>query len=165
MSVTFAAVSPSSSDTVTYGSLDLPKSAQSDFDRAVTYLSRDSVERDLFARLEHGRTPIHLITNHHGDDHFDVNTHTITWDPHSALMTSDRGHQTPALGLGHEVDHAVNSSRNTIRLANTYDVRYDNLEERRVITGSETHAARTLGESVRRDHGGTTYSVSSPTAW
>jgi hypothetical protein len=47
-------------------------------------------------------------------------------------------------------------------LRDTPDARYDNAEERRVITGSERHAARTLGESIRYDHGGTTYRVASP---
>lgn len=32
---------------------------------------------------------------------------------------------------------------------------YDNLEERRVITGPETNAARTLHEGIRTNHGGT----------
>jgi hypothetical protein len=32
-----------------------------------------------------------------------------------------------------------------------------------VITGSERHAARTLGEGVRHDHAGATYRVDSPT--
>jgi hypothetical protein len=41
---------------------------------------------------------------------------------------------------------------------------YDNLEEWRVITGAETKAAKTLGEGTRRNHGGSTYRVSTPTS-
>jgi len=40
--------------------------------------------------------------------------------------------------------------------------KYDNREERRVIAGSERHAATTLGEDVRHDHRGWTYRVDSP---
>ncbi len=50
------------------------------------------------------------------------------------------------------------------RLAGAPDAAYDNREERRVVTGSERHAARALGESVRHDHDGTTYRVASPLA-
>jgi hypothetical protein len=44
-----------------------------------------------------------------------------------------------------------------------HDRAYDDAEERRVITGVERHAARTLHEGVRRDHRGTLYTVREPT--
>jgi hypothetical protein len=103
-----------------------------------------------------------LTVNDRNDDHFDPGTDTIAWDPHSALRTDEGGHQSPALGLGHEVDHAVESRACEARLSDCPNRRYDTAEERRVITGSERHAARTLGESVRYDHGGRCYRVSSP---
>ena len=102
------------------------------------------------------------MTNAHNDDEYDPNTHTIHWDPHSALQTSDGGRQSPALGLGHEIDHAVEDPERAAHLADRLDGRYDNAEEKRVITGSERHAAKTLGESTRFDHGGNTYRVPSP---
>lgn len=149
---------------VHYGSLAVASSARRDFDRAAAYLSRDPVERSLFDRLEHGSQRIKLTTNRRDADDYDPNTHTIHWDPHSALRTSDGGRQSPALGLGHEVDHAVHDGPREWQRSQTADPRYDTTEERRVITGSERHAARTLGEAVRRDHGGATYRVASPTA-
>ncbi|MBV8118219.1 MAG: protein rhsD, partial [Candidatus Eremiobacteraeota bacterium] len=66
------------------------------------------------------------------------------------------------LGLGHEVDHAVEAPRREAALAGSINRRYDTDEERRVITGSERHAARTLGEAVRFDHDGACYRVPSP---
>jgi hypothetical protein len=42
--------------------------------------------------------------------------------------------------------------------------KYNYLEERRVIKGSETHAANTLGEGKRKDHSGDTYHVPTPTS-
>ena len=149
---------------VHYGSLRVAASAQRDFDNAVAYLSRDPVERALFDRLEHGAQRVTLTANHHDADDYDPNTHTIRWDPHSALRTAAGGRQSPALGLGHEVDHAVHDGPREWQRSLTPDARYDTAEERRVITGSERHAARTLGEAVRHDHGGATYRVASPTA-
>ncbi len=147
-----------------HGTLTLPRTADALYEQAKRYLSRDPIESKLFKALEHapdGRR-YHLTINRRNDDHFDPNTNDITWDPYSALRTSGGGRQSPALGLGHEVDHAVEDPRIADGLRNTPDPRYDNAEERRVITGSERHAARTLGESVRYDHAGTTYRVISP---
>jgi hypothetical protein len=149
---------------VHYGSLAVAASAQRDFDTAVAYLSRDPVERSLFERLEHGAQHVTLTTNRHDADYFDPNAHAIHWDPHSALQTGNGGRQSPALGLGHEVDHAVHDGPREWQRAQTFDPRFDTAEERRVITGSERHAARTLGEGVRSDHAGTAYRVDSPTA-
>ena len=147
-----------------HGTLTLPRAADACYERAKHYLSRDPVERKLFRELEHssdGRR-YHLTLNHRNNDSFDPNTNDIAWDPYSALRTTRGGHQSPALGLGHEVDHAVEDPHIADRLRNSPDPRYDNAEERRVITGSERHAARTLRESVRYDHGGSTYRVASP---
>ncbi len=149
-----------------HGTLTLPRADDALYEQAKHYLLRDPLEAKLFNELEHspdGRT-YRLAINHWNDDHFDPNDNEIAWDPYSALRTTRGGSQSPALGLGHEVDHAVEDPATAERLRNTPDPRYDTAEERRVITGSETHAARTLGESVRYDHRGTTYRVSSPVA-
>ena len=145
-------------------SLAVPAHARGDFDRAVAYLSRDAVERALFDRLEHGSESYRLATNARDNDSYDPATHTIHWDPHSALRTTGGSSQSPALGLGHEVDHAVEAPAIASALASRPDARFDSAEERRVITGSERHAAQTLGEGIRHDHAGTTYRVPSPTA-
>ena len=148
---------------VRHGSLVVPRGADRAYCQAKTYLSQDRAERALFARLE--RAPArryHLTVNDRNDDHFDPNTDTIAWDPHSALRTTAGGHQSPALGLAHEVDHAVESRARETRLAARASRAYDTAEERRVITGSERHAARVLGESVRYDHAGRCYRVASP---
>ena len=155
-----AALQPLSS--VHYGKLSVPASAKSDVDAAFSYLSGDSVERSLIDRVERGSRTYRLAIVHDGNDRFDPNSDTIYWDPHSALRTTSGGTQSPALGLAHELDHAAESPSREDRLANARVARYDNLEERRVIRGSERHAARTLGEAVRYDHGGTVYRVATP---
>jgi hypothetical protein len=150
--------------TVRYGALRVPSAAARAVDAAFAYLRHDRVERSLIDRLERGPVRLRLSINHRDVDTYDPNTHTIRWDPHSALRTTGGGRQAPALGLAHEIDHAVHDGPHCQRLASTADRRYDTREERRVICGSEQHAARTLGEAVRHDHAGTTYRVASPTA-
>ncbi len=150
--------------TVRHGTLDVPRAFNAAYETAKRYLSRDRIERGLFNRLEHAPNErrYHLTINHRNDDHFDPNTDTIAWDPYSALRTTGGGRQSPALGLGHEVDHAVENPAIADRLRNHRIENYDTAEERRVIKGSETHAARTLHESTRQDHRGIAYHVGSP---
>jgi hypothetical protein len=148
---------------VKMGSLTMAASAQKNVAAAFAYLSHDDVERGLIDTLLNSSVTHHLTINHHDDDSYDPSTHTIHWDPHSALLTTLGGHQSPALGLGHEIDHAVENPLTAEQLNSRRDPNYDTLEERRVITGSEQHAARTLGESIRFDHSGSCYSVASPT--
>lgn len=148
---------------VFHGTLRVPAAAERNYDCAKAYLSRDPVERGLFTKLEHAHgRDFTLRVNRRNDDHFDPNTNTIAWDPYSALRTTTGGRQSPALGLGHEIDHAVEGTRKADRLRNTFDARYDTAEEHRVIRGSEAHAAHMLGEDARHDHGGSTYRVSAP---
>jgi hypothetical protein len=148
---------------VRHGSLLVPRSAERAYETAKAYLSRDNVERSLFYRLEHayGRH-YRLAPNSRNDDYFDPSTDTIGWDPHSALRTTEGGRQSPALGLGHEVDHAVESPSRERRLSERPSRRFDSIEERRVVEGSERHAALRLGEAVRHDHAGRCYRVASP---
>ncbi|HKU68924.1 MAG TPA: hypothetical protein VJP85_14210 [Candidatus Baltobacteraceae bacterium] len=142
--------------------ISVPAAARSDYLLAREYLSRDGSERRLFERLDRSARRFHLHVNHRNDDHFDPNTDTIAWDPYSALRTTRGGTQSPALGLGHEVAHAVEAPRREAALASRALAAYDDAEERRVIRGSERHAARTLGEGVRFDHRGRTYRVPTP---
>jgi len=149
---------------VHYGSLAIPLAAKELVDGAFAYLSRDPVERDLIRRVEQSSVPHRIVVNHRGDDSYQADTRTIRWDPTSALRTTRGGHQSPALGLGHELDHAAFGGAAFDVLAAIPDRRFDNLEERRVILGSERHAAHTLHESVRTDHRGRIYRVDSPVA-
>jgi hypothetical protein len=142
--------------------ISVPAAARSDYELARAYLSRDPIERRLFERLDRSSRHFHLRVNHRNDDHYDPNSNTIAWDPYSALRTTRGGTQSPALGLGHEVAHAVEAPTRESALSRRALPRYDDAEERRVIRGSERHAAQTLGEAVRFDHRGTTYRVLTP---
>jgi len=149
---------------VDHGSLRVPAFAERDFRSATRYLGRDSVMRHVLERVEHSRTEYTLRIVHNGADRYEPDTHTVVWDPLSALRTTAGGRQSPALGLGHELAHAA---ARPARFDAGYVRRlraYDNAEERRVIRGAEAHAARTLGEATRWDHRGTAYRVASPVA-
>ena len=148
---------------VRWGSLTFAASARKHVEAAFAYLSQDTVERTLIDRLLHGPVHHRIVIGRHDDDSYDPNTHAIHWDPHSALLTTLGGRQSPALGLGHEIDHAVANEALEDRLASSPDARYDNLEEKRVVLGSERHAALTLHEGLRYDHAGTCYKVAGPT--
>ncbi len=63
--------------------------------------------RSVIARVERAHTAYTLRIVHHDGDAYEDATRTIDWDPHSALRTSRGGRQSPALGLGHELDHAA----------------------------------------------------------
>ena len=140
----------------------VPARARPDFELAKAYLIRDVAGRRLFDRLESSSRTFRLTIDRRGDDHFDPNTDTIAWDPYSALRTTRGGKQSPALGLEHEIAHAVESPRVQAELRGQVRARYDNAEEARVIRGCERHAARALGEGVRFDHRGTLYRVHTP---
>jgi RHS repeat-associated protein len=126
---------------------------------AKAYVSIDPVTKANFDKLEN--SPIHykLVTNNDHDDTFDTDTNEIYWDPNSALRTTNGCIQSPAIGLAHEVDHAVNGST---FLVNISDPNYDFWEERRVITGSETRLAKLLGEPTRTNHDGKPLRVNGP---
>ncbi|HEX3549784.1 MAG TPA: hypothetical protein VHT53_05380 [Candidatus Elarobacter sp.] len=152
-----------STRTVSYGSLAIPFSAQRQVDAAFAYLARDAAARALIERAERSRTPHRILIDHHGRDAYLPASRTIVWDPHSAMRVGN-GRQSPALGLAHELDHAMEEPRTFDRLVERREPAYDNAEERRVITGLERHAARTLHEAVRNDHRGTLYAVREPTS-
>lgn len=146
-----------------HGSLSVSTTSNADYVSAKRYLCRDRLERCVFAKLEHQAAQTHLRINSHNNDSYDSITHTLHWDPSSALRTTQGGRQSPALGLGHEADHATMNRAGLIRGWNHPDRGYDDAEERRVICGSEAHAARTLGESRRHNHLGSCYRVAGPT--
>jgi hypothetical protein len=149
--------------TIRYGSLVIPLAAQRRVDEALGYLARDGVLRSIVERLERSPVTHRIAIDHRHVDCYQPWDHTIRWDPTSALRTTHGGRQSPALGLAHELDHAAASARTYARLEAIRLPGYDNAEERRVVTGSERHAARTLGESVRGDHRGWVYRVGGPT--
>lgn len=133
------------------------------YEKAIEYLKKDPAMAKIISDLEKSSTTYTIVIIDDGNDRYMPTTHTIYWDPNSALKTTSGGSQSPALGLGHEMDHA-NARWYQKAIGGIPSSQYDNLEEKRVITGSETHAARTIGEDTRTNHSGTTYQVLTSTS-
>lgn len=148
------------------GSLRIPETHFDQFAAAERYLAKDPESIAILAALEQSRNATRICVIRDGNDRFD-GADTIAWDPHSALRTTRGGCQSPALGLLHEEDHAfgrITAPKVQQRLLGTPDRCYDNLEEKRVIAGVETRAAKILGEGIRTNHRGTLFTVSKPTS-
>ena len=134
-----------------------------DYNSATAYLDQNAAMAQIINDLDSSSTVYTVVYIHDGNDRYDPSTHTVYWDPGSALLCSGGGKQTPALGLGHELAHADQGF--WFGLIGWFPWgNYDNLEEWRVITGVETNAAQTLGEGTRTDHGGAPYPVATPTS-
>jgi hypothetical protein len=98
---------------------------------------------------------------------------SFEWNPNLARLNNNGTKNSPAMIFGHELDHAVRwindpagYRRDTKPDAFGSYHQYGNFEERRVIKGSETHAAITLrqfGEGIRNDGAGRPFRVESPT--
>ncbi len=136
------------------------------YKEATTYLRKDPFMAAIIDKLEKSDEIYSVVINKTGDDSWDdydpyTGAHNrINWDPTDAISGA-WGCQSPALGLGHEMDHAAYRvpyfSQPRIRV-------WGNEEEKRVILGSETTAARILGEGIRTDHRRATHTkVASPT--
>lgn len=125
-----------------------------DWEQAISYLSRDPEARKMLAQLDRDNIKIEFIRD--GEDRFLPDSHTIRWDPHSALAVRDAqgritGVQSAALGLAHEAAHATDPD-----YKKHIDVKipdYDDGEEAYAV-GVEDRIAKTLGEPLRFNHRG-----------
>ena len=152
---------------VRHGSLRVERSIDREFVRAEHYLRGDTVMRATFDHLEYAKAPTYIEQDEspRGQiDSFDPERNTISWDPHVAHRFADGGRQSPALALAHEAAHAAEDTGARNRLFEIKMPNFDNAEERRVILGPETHAARRLGEGTRTAHDGDEYRVATPTS-
>ena len=101
---------------------------------------------------------------------FDFRTNSIKWNPTQGIFTNKFYILSPTTILVHEADHAYKyyTDRKEIwKNKYTLDKQYDDKEEKRVITGSETTVARRLGEIPqndvpREDHKGFMMDVGDP---
>lgn len=125
----------------------------------------------MLAKL-HASEVTYYVTEASGNSLFNPNTKTISWDPTTAVLTNELHELSPTTILNHEVDHALQFDQNPKQQKKdgaTPDPDYGNLEEKRVITGSEQTTAKKLGEIkegevTRKDHGGTLYKTTGPTS-
>ena len=137
---------------------------KAEFARAIRYLNKGKAS-GIIAELHKRKEIVYVSEVTTTEETYDafykydrtLKAPLITWDPYCALITEKGKSQTPALGILHEADHALGYLKDPVAFtnrANTKDKQYDDNEERRVIKGSETRAAKKLGEGVRDSHGG-----------
>jgi hypothetical protein len=128
------------------------------WDVARAYLMQVGAMAQIIKSLETSRTVYTIRLNNQEINNYDEKTHTVNWDPTAGLGCTTGGTQSPALGLGHELAHALGPRLPYLFAPDGYD----NIEEKRVITGPERAAARALGECVRNNHRGTRFHVPNP---
>ena len=142
---------------------------KNDFALAVKYLHENNCD-GLIAKLEN-RPEIIYIAEFTGNSFFRKSTYTIFWNPTGGLITGLGVVLSPTTVLNHEADHALQELVNHQQKALdeiTDDIQYDNLEEKRVIQGSEQRTAKALGEIkedevTRTDHSATEHPTLGPT--
>jgi trimeric autotransporter adhesin len=144
-----------------YGSLKL----------SFEYLSQDPNARGNIETFLSTDMPIVM----NGSDNFVLSFNAqhsyVTWNPTMALQISEGVYQSPALGLYHEVGHALrwmtsrsatfDDLRMSIRSPETN--RWTPVAEDVILRQYEIPTARFLGEPVRFDHAGKSKTVQSPT--
>jgi hypothetical protein len=148
------------------GNLRVERSQFERFEDAQRYLTKNPEAIALLHKIETAPGQITMRFINDGNDRFVPSSNTIYWDPKSALLNKNGSVQTPALGLLHEEDHCYEHATNPKQFEQNVrdvNVRYQNAEEQRVITGIETRSAKTLSEGTRTDHGGVAYEVEGPT--
>lgn len=130
------------------------------------YLRKGGVGKLVKDLTKHKKTVNIIRTKDLDGLAFNPHRHRVFYHPRSGLQTDGGGKQSPALGLLHELGHAkgyLDNPRKNDRLHGTHDSHYDNLEEKRVIKNIENPAARKLGESTRKGHGGRGFRTAGPT--
>ena len=116
-----------------------------------------------------GDLKIGITTTEEGSQHY---TGNIYWNPEGGSEYSNGTVASPATILEHEADHANQRATNYKQYRedrNTKDVNYTNLEEKRVILGSEQKTARANGEVsagqfTRKAHEGNLVVTDGPTS-
>lgn len=155
------------------GSSEEKKTALDLYNKAIDYFtSKEDYESAAFLRMvrdDPSFTVLGYVSNTGaGPDDSGMSNQGafFHWDASSGLSLGDKNHvQSPALGLLHEVDHAFRHATDEAGLqkdVRTKDGRYRNREERRVVEGRESAAARMLGEPVRSGYYGTPCIVRAP---
>jgi RHS repeat-associated protein len=124
--------------------------------QALAYLQRDPTMARIIRQLQGSRRVYTVSFIGNGNDSYLRGG--VSWDPTSSLqLVPGGGCQSAALGLGHELAHAYEEDLYPYWYAREHGIpspAYGNQVERWAIVGAETSAARTLGEPMRRNHGG-----------
>ncbi len=123
------------------------------------YLSKSKTASDLIQKISDFSETVTIVQgvfDDHNDFYYVPYDNELHYNPYSALQTKN-GTQSPAIGLIHELGHTEMDFFKPFQaffLHAIPSLRYDNLEEKKVITGLETDVLNELGEKgVRENHG------------
>ena len=139
-----------------------------DFVYTYLFLKKNGAGKCLIKAVTDSEISINVQeTDNSSHAQFENRIATVFWNPNYGIITTTGGHQSPATILDHEFDHSLDAISNGWinehnKRSKTRDLRYENKEERRVITGSERRNVKILKESIRYDHYGKMYEVISP---
>ena len=152
-----------------YFAIGVSEAFKSQFTTAVQHLNKYGAG-GMLAKL-HGSENTYYISEGN-TSRFILDTKTIEWDPKMGLLTNEGNVMSPTAILNHEIDHALQYDTNMEQMIQDIipdNSPYSNLEEKRVITGSEQDTAKKLGEInegevTRRDHRGYRYDTTGVTS-
>ena len=140
------------------GNLKVEASKYKEFREAMMHESKNPEMNGVVERLEAGpyKTTVSMNTSNidettpHRNGNADVH-----WDPGKMNIAGNDAKRSAATRLAHELDHADewthNPQRHNIN-EQVRDPKFGNLEEKRVITGSERRNVHALGEGERTSH-------------
>jgi hypothetical protein len=143
---------------VELGNLRVEAAKYSEFREAMVHVSKNPEMNSIIERLEKGPNKTTVTTNEVSNNEMVPNkdgSAEVHWDAKHMHIASNDAHRSPATRLAHELDHADEWTHNPQRMltnANTKAGAYGNLEEKRVITGTERRNVKEIGEGERHDH-------------
>ncbi|MBR4547219.1 MAG: RHS repeat-associated core domain-containing protein [Paludibacteraceae bacterium] len=146
------------------------ESFKSDFKQAVSYMKQNGISGMLIQLMTSPNVYFLSEGIESNSNEFNPNTKTITWNSRLGIITDNLYEMSPVEALNHEIDHAWGYETNPVQqkmLGKIEDPNYGNLEEKRVIMGSEQETAQKLGklkpgEVTRNNHNGSAYETTSP---
>ena len=141
---------------------------------AIQYLVDNGAD-DIYSRLQSNSTIIYVSEVDFKDAELissNPKSKNIEWCPTAGVYTTEGVMMSPTTVLEHEFDHMLQSLENPTQQEADYNNRvdfYGNMEEVRVIDGSEQTTACRLGEIddgqyTRKNHAGKFYEVHSSTS-
>jgi hypothetical protein len=125
---------------------------KSHFSSAIRYLNAHNASA-VIVKLHESENLYYIKQISDKVSEFNYRTKTITWDPKTGFINTKGQVFEPSLVLLHECAHALNFDVNTDEYKDKLsspDQIYKNLEEKRVILGQETSAARKTG-AIKKD--------------
>jgi hypothetical protein len=121
------------------------------YERAIAHLRQSETFQELYDFLQNSGITVTIAFINTNDMWYDPNTRTIHWDPTSGLLLPSSAVQSAALGLAHEMGHALLHQEGHISYT-TNTAADIALEEAENLRRFESPIARQLSEPTRSGH-------------